>query len=606
MQSLKRNNSKHRWRSVSLVLFISAALLLEGAAVSFASTAEPEAPSEQSTEQADPISIPQGPQDEVQEDPSLTDESINEVDGDNEEVLPESKQTIEPESENDVQEEVFDTSAPVISGTSYVHTGTISWEPIEGADGYILYKLNSLGVYQEIGDYSADTLSADVELSSQKNVSYTFKLNAYKKDDEERLMGNDSNDLSLEAAKLTLGAGTTTANNIVYTVKTDTKVCLKWNGVPGATGYALYEYIPNGQDVLKNSTIPTKTQCTLTSLQPYSTHMYYVRAYDETGMGPVSDIFTTTTYDRTNGYFASNIFEKRFWPGIWMTTRQQGSLNMDDYHIIGSEQVYGSDRDVAFDRFGPIQFNYAAGEKVLYIHVYTKVIGPRANDAFELYTYQNGKYVKTKTTSTTYKNLVIQTLRDYYNVPITGNQYNFAPGVNFNTKVVLHTGSDNSDQQFINIIVGDGSGQGKINGNYWHFADGYHVGRDNDTLYACSVSKNIHLATNDLLALNKNAYQTRYCPEVDFAAFRSVVAHEFGHTLGLADAYTHNNVVRGVQNTEVGPLMFGERSAKPNANDIDMIIQAHNHSIRNQAYSYQAYGTYQLAAKFRKSLVIKL
>jgi hypothetical protein len=54
MQSLKRNNSGQRWRSVTLVLFISAALLLEGAAVSFASTAEPEVPNAQNTEQADP------------------------------------------------------------------------------------------------------------------------------------------------------------------------------------------------------------------------------------------------------------------------------------------------------------------------------------------------------------------------------------------------------------------------------------------------------------------------------------------------------------------------------------------------------------------------
>ena len=80
----------------------------------------------------------------------------------------------------------------------------------------------------------------------------------------------------------------------------------------------------------------------------------------------------------------------------------------------------------------------------------------------------------------------------------------------------------------------------------------------------------------------------------------SSVAHEFGHCLGIADAYTKGDIIRSYQTDETGwfdedglyqNIMFnsGAVGARIMDNDIEMALQAQAESLSDIQGSSQAY-----------------
>lgn len=275
-----------------------------------------------------------------------------------------------------------------------------------------------------------------------------------------------------------------------------------------------------------------------------------------------------------------------------------------------------------------VKYNYAISSQTLYIHLYLDIDDKTKGAKFQNYNNNKGNWYKTNKSKNTYKQLVKKAISTYWNKTVTGDKYDFKEGVKFKTKVVLHDKDKkqytSSEQKFINIVIGDKSNSGKLEGEYWFFADdanGHNV-ETKESCYYWSSDIHIHIPTQDLLYYNflKNK-KTGRGPESSEKNYMNSVAHEIGHCLGLADGYEKNGVKRSLLTNEIGVtgvvsnsalhIMDNSRRAEKNYgdvfdNDIEMIINAQSMGMKLQSYSVAAYKTYYFnGVKFKKSKVIR-
>ena len=153
---------------------------------------------------------------------------------------------------------------------------TITWSPVSGAIGYIVYRSTSdSGAYTQITD-TPETSYTDSDLSA--GTAYYYKIAAYS---EER-----TSKQSAVFSAFTRPAIPTGLNAAVVT--SSSSITITWSSVFGATGYYVYRSLSESGDYTKAGEA-TSSAFTDSGLAGYTTYYYIVSAYNSAGEGIKSD-----------------------------------------------------------------------------------------------------------------------------------------------------------------------------------------------------------------------------------------------------------------------------------------------------------------------------
>lgn len=312
--------------------------------------------------------------------------------------------------------------------------------------------------------------------------------------------------------------------------------------------------------------------------------------------GAKSFVVSAKTYktisEMTNwNYFYSM---KNTWSGVFM---QRGTVSEEQSRRVMNQSSVKVDGNTEHP-----YLKYHLTTETLYIHIYVD---------YCTYIEENGKLVRKpiqdkqfeydgEAQGGTYKEEFENGLKSGYAIKIEGTSEDFAPDVNFKTKLVLHEkGKENyhKDQCFLTVKIG-GECKGvfdyleKCPSNHWFHAYVMTPGSIIDDTYY------IYIPTNDQLKE----------PET-LQGFRNAAMHEMGHILGLNDAYVvtdeQGNVVkRLLYNTETCAIIDGYyldnimNSCRENIcmteNDIEMMLYAYGCGIKQTESVCQSYKDYVL------------
>lgn len=294
----------------------------------------------------------------------------------------------------------------------------------------------------------------------------------------------------------------------------------------------------------------------------------------------------STVYEMTNWNYFNSM--KKAWNGVYMqrgkVTEQQSTAIMNQYGIeLEGKKQYP-------------YVKYHLTTDTLYIHIYVD---------YCTYTKEKGKLVRHpvqdqqfmcdgKVEKGTYKQEFEKGLVSGYSMRIEGTAEDFAPGVNFDTKLILHEkGTDkfHDNQCFLNVKIGGECEKGCLY-NHWFHAN---------AIYGESV-----FCTDSYLYMPRND-QLRDHETLE--GFHDCAMHEMGHILGLDDAYvtTDKNgkeVKRLIYNDETcfvlenlkrNNIMNGYREEMTmTENDIEMILYAYGRCVRDAEEVMQSYKRYNL------------
>lgn len=164
----------------------------------------------------------------------------------------------------------------------------LSWDPVEGADGYRIYRLNTAtGKYQKIKTVKGeDTVlyKNDALLSATK---YTYKVRAYATADGTTIYGAYSSATSAETKPAQV-------KGLKLTTKRSS-ITLKWTKQSNVTGYQIYRYNTSTGKYEKIKTIKGTSTVTYTNkgLKKGTTYKYKVRAYKTSGTKNLYGSFST-------------------------------------------------------------------------------------------------------------------------------------------------------------------------------------------------------------------------------------------------------------------------------------------------------------------------
>lgn len=295
----------------------------------------------------------------------------------------------------------------------------------------------------------------------------------------------------------------------------------------------------------------------------------------------------TKAFDKQTRYFSG-------YQNIYITKNKASNKKMDKFIL--NDGVTSS-----------VKYNYSINRKMLYIHLYLNILDKTNGANFKLYKNRKVK----KTINKKYKTILMEGITKNWKLSIKGNKYDFAPGVNFKTKVIIHQKSTNNMQNYITVHLGDKSKSAKFEGKYWFFANSIRYNNNYNHIGNCSV----YIPTQDLLSKNSDA---SYGPESSLKYFEDTIAHEIGHAMGLNDGYdTKKGTRRSDTSTEIGHVKDnvsyhimnnGKRQfADVFPNDVEMIIKAQEEALHNKNSSFQSYKNYTEddGTKFKKSKVIR-
>lgn len=166
----------------------------------------------------------------------------------------------------------------------------LSWDPVEEADGYRIYRLNTAtGKYVRIKTVKGeDTVlyKNDALLSATK---YTYKVRAYATADGKTIFGRCSAATSAETKPAQV-------KGLKLTTKSSS-ITLKWKKQSNVTGYQIYRYNASTGKYEKIKTIKGTSTVTYTNkgLKKGTTYKYKVRAYKTSGTKKLFGSFSTAT-----------------------------------------------------------------------------------------------------------------------------------------------------------------------------------------------------------------------------------------------------------------------------------------------------------------------
>ncbi len=182
---------------------------------------------------------------------------------------------------------------PKLKGTANNREANLSWNNIEYADGYVVYySTNKTKNYKKIGTTSETSIK---KTGLTPGKTYYFKVRTYVSEDGKNYYSSYSNILTLKPTIKKV-------SNVSLTADT-TSINIKWNNIPGVTGYQVYRATSKKGTYKKIKTINTST-FNNTKLKQNTSYYYKVRAYITIGKkkyyGSFSSIVGTKTLDEKN------------------------------------------------------------------------------------------------------------------------------------------------------------------------------------------------------------------------------------------------------------------------------------------------------------------
>lgn len=185
---------------------------------------------------------------------------------------------------------------PVLKSVSSVAAGkTVSWNSVSGATGYAVYRKVEGGNWSSIGITTATNFTDKSGMTNGKTYYYTVRA----------FSGREVDAVANRYSAAYWSYYDTTGKKIVYvsnpslrsTQTTASGILVSWNGVSGASGYAVYRKTAGGSW----STIGTTTSTSYTDksgLKNGTTYYYTVRAY--------RGAFSTASSNRYNALYWSS------------------------------------------------------------------------------------------------------------------------------------------------------------------------------------------------------------------------------------------------------------------------------------------------------------
>lgn len=170
----------------------------------------------------------------------------------------------------------------------------LSWDPVEGADGYRIYRLNTAtGKYEKIKTVKGEDTVLYKNSGLLSATKYTYKVRAYATADGTTIYGAYSSATSAETKPAQV-------KGLKLTTKRSS-ITLKWTKQSNVTGYQIYRYNASTGKYEKIKTIKGTSTATYTNkgLKKGKTYKYKVRAYKTSGTKKIYGSFSTATKIKT-------------------------------------------------------------------------------------------------------------------------------------------------------------------------------------------------------------------------------------------------------------------------------------------------------------------
>ncbi len=242
-------------------------------------------------------------------------------------------------------------SAKEVTSTAF----SVQWEPVEGAEGYRLYRREKDGEYEKIAE-TGETQYEDKGFSTS-NVSYSFVVTAFNELGESEYSEELDIDLPCPNAPDQLLTG----------MVGDMFAGLIWDSGGGQTEYVIYR----GSDSEEPKEVGTAKVKTFydRSAKPNTTYTYYVTASNAAGESESSNRITVTTlpvgWDEDQIYesgdqvsYQGSVFEAQWWSkgdvpgndpaGPWAEFGREVSAGNGDYRRWTNSQIYTSGDKVVY------------------------------------------------------------------------------------------------------------------------------------------------------------------------------------------------------------------------------------------------------------------
>ena len=472
---------------------------------------------------------------------------------------------------------------------------TITWNKISGAEYYRIYvehrssdKKKYIQVYKK-GKKTRKTEYHDRDV--EKGQKCRYRVVAYGAKNKALTPGKK------KAKKVTVKA---TAPDLSVSVGKLGKLKLDWKqgstrNRKGIRGYKIYRSTKEKGKYTLVKQVRKKNTLTWTDtgLAQGTTYYYRIRAYGKQKKKTVTGTYSSRESARTiSGKTNWNYYDrmKPVWQGVCMekktVTEKQSTERMKNHTVAKDGATVHP------------YIKYHLTTDTLYIHVYVR---------FYTYDRKTGKETaapKAKGTYAddpdkkggSYRDEFVRGVTSAFSTFIQGSKYDFAGGVSFHTKLVLHDkdqGGYAGGQEFLGVSIGGDCDCGECRGytdltqkdtgyNYWFHALGCANGS------AFGSGNMIHIPDNTNLKRKevKKSMET-------VSDFRSSCAHEMGHILGLGDAYKDtdtNNIssVRMTYNKETcfkkdnewcNIMLSSEKCKTIISNDLEMMLLAYGLSF---------------------------
>lgn len=232
-------------------------------------------------------------------------------------------------------------------------TITVTWKPVTGADGYIIYRKVKGGKYKKKGTVTGSSTVTFTDKKAKFGTKYWYTVRAYVKYDSTTKKSAAWNEKGV-AAKSTLPApAKLTAQGAGLKA-----VTISWDKIKGAQGYYIYrkaksstkKWTKIGETGRKTFTFTDK------SIESGSSYLYTVRGWRKNGKKVVKG-----KYD-TDGVKGAPSITKKIKNGLQLYYNEKGNLITDTEDIIGSRGSYV----IEVDWNDNIVTIYAKGDKGTY------------------------------------------------------------------------------------------------------------------------------------------------------------------------------------------------------------------------------------------------
>lgn len=364
----------------------------------------------------------------------------------------------------------------------------------------------------------------------------------------------------------------------------------------GIKGYRIYRSSKKKGKFICVKQVKGKKSFTYTDkkLKEDQTYYYKICAYQKKKKNIKNGFFSKVVGERTVSSQKNwSCFEKNKnnWQGI---LREKGSLTVKK----STETMQSFGIGEGETRIYPY-LKYHLTTDTLYIHLYVRFCTYHGTDKqAKKAPDSSGVYAGIgPLQSKSYKQEFIDGVEKVFDSYVTGSDNDFAPGVRFATKLIVHEeGKENavSGQQYLEVSIGGDCPLciGTVNAGVNHW------------FHAHSVSGNSVFGSANRIHIPDNRYlekDGKKKPMETVGDFRRMCAHELCHILGLNDGYTftdngrtvdrmtENEETCGYTNCEWVNLMLDARVCEhPMANDIEMMLYAYGQSVVH-TFPFQSY-----------------